>query len=205
MKKVSGFTVIELLVVISIISLLSSIVLSSLSETRSDARLTTAKSQLRSIRSGIEQMINDTGAWPGGCTPGYVNSNILIYLDDSESGLTNTQPSQGKVSGYYGGNPCTWSANEVNNWNGPYVNTDKLIDPWGNPYVIDTKYRISPAPPNSNSCPAGTLRGSEKYKNGFPYIYSQAKYTRSNGQGRVSESNPEDYYAVCDDVRVNIY
>jgi prepilin-type N-terminal cleavage/methylation domain-containing protein len=74
-----GFTLVELLVVVSIISLLSSIVLSGLSVARSKARDTKAIAEIKSIQQALElyrattgsfpatanNTIAVTGAWPG--------------------------------------------------------------------------------------------------------------------------------------------
>ncbi|PSO45449.1 MAG: hypothetical protein BRC25_02230 [Parcubacteria group bacterium SW_6_46_9] len=140
----NGFTLIELLVVISIISLLSSAVLASLSGTREQAKVTAAESELNSIRVGIQQLINDTGKWPNGCPPGDTN-NPGVYLDKPNAGLV-AKPSVGLVDG----GPCEWTSEDVNQeWNGPYVKTDDLKDPWGNSYRFDPDYW----PYRANSCP----------------------------------------------------
>lgn len=129
----NGFTLIELLVVIAIISLLSSVVLSSLSGTRERGRIAAAKSQLRSIRSGMQMLINDTGKWPNGCPPGGV-SNPEVNLNSNQAGLLD-RPSIGVVD-----TPCEWTAEEVTAWDGPYVDVDSLVDPWGRDYEFDPDY-----------------------------------------------------------------
>ncbi len=56
-----GFTLIELLVVIAIIGILSSIVLASLSTTRSKAKDTSAQGSLSSVRTAAEVYYGGTG------------------------------------------------------------------------------------------------------------------------------------------------
>ncbi|MES2953595.1 MAG: type II secretion system protein [Patescibacteria group bacterium] len=56
-----GFTLIELLVVIAIIGILSSIVLASLSTTRSKAKDTSAQGSLSSVRTAAEVFYGGTG------------------------------------------------------------------------------------------------------------------------------------------------
>ena len=207
MKKASGFTVIELLVTVSVISLLSSVVLSSLSGTREQARESGAQAQLRSLHQATQQLLNDTGKWPGGCPPQWGATNVLVYLDDKEvAGLTK-KPQEGEVPGYYptGGTPCEWTAEDLTQWDGPYVSPDKLIDPWGNPLIIDThyhyytKYKRGVIPPDPEECPKEVM--NTEYTGYGPKIYSQAQLTTGRKQGRAPNDNPTDYHPTCDDVR----
>jgi prepilin-type N-terminal cleavage/methylation domain-containing protein len=63
-RKLAGFTLVELLVVISIISLLSSVVLSSLNTTRAKARDTKRIAFTNQVRFAIESYYNDMGYYP---------------------------------------------------------------------------------------------------------------------------------------------
>ena len=138
-KKISGFTLIELLVVISIIGLLSSVVLASLSGARESARKSAAQAELRSLRTGLEMMVNDTNTWPNGCTIGQI-SNPEVGLSNQAAGLLE-RPAVG--SGAPGvPNGCSWSQTAVDAWGGPYVNTDELLDPWGRSYQFDPDYIV---------------------------------------------------------------
>lgn len=133
-KNKPGFTLIELLVVIAIIGILSSVVLASLSGARENARETAAQSDLQSIQTAIHMMLNDTGVWPGGCNPSKV-TNAAASLDSMPAGLTE-KPVAGTETSQ--GTPCEWSAGEVANWSGPYMDVNELNDPWGNSYRFDT-------------------------------------------------------------------
>jgi type II secretion system protein G len=62
MKK--GFTLLELLVVISIIGLLSSVVLASVNSARENARDTKRISDLREVRTALEMYYTDNGFYP---------------------------------------------------------------------------------------------------------------------------------------------
>lgn len=64
MKK-RGFTLIELLVVIAIISLLSSVVLTSLSNARVKARDAQRRASLRGLATANELRFNDIGSYAG--------------------------------------------------------------------------------------------------------------------------------------------
>ena len=67
MKKESnnGFTLIEILVVIAIIGILSSVVLASLNTAKEKARIAIATADLRSIDTGMVLLANDTSEWTG--------------------------------------------------------------------------------------------------------------------------------------------
>jgi len=162
-SKHNGFTLIELLVVISIISLLSSAVLASLSGAREQAQITAAESELNSIRVGIQQLINDTGKWPNGCSPGDTN-NPEVFLDKPDAGLV-AKPSVGPVD-----DPCEWTSEDVNQeWGGPYIKADDLKDPWSRAYKFDPDYRqyeYCDLKPQGQTIPAILSEGLTKNANG---------------------------------------
>jgi len=67
-----GFTLLELLVVISIIGLLSSFLVASLSQARAKARDTRRKAELRSMQTALELYFNDNNGYP--VAPGWLSS-----------------------------------------------------------------------------------------------------------------------------------
>lgn len=72
-KKNRGFTLVELLVVISIISLLTSIVLSSLNSARSKARDTVRIRTMAEVRNALQMYYSEKGEYPKNC----INPNVL--------------------------------------------------------------------------------------------------------------------------------
>lgn len=131
MKKEKSFTLIELLIVIAIIGLLSSIVLVSLGAAREKARIAAAKTELRSIYNAFILLESDSEEWPGHKTiyeieVGAPNNEMCqdgcaYGLDDCRAGLL-----------------CDDSTDPYLNWSGPYLSD--IIDPWGNEYFFDTDY-----------------------------------------------------------------
>ncbi len=63
-NSLKGFTLIELMVVISIIGLLSSIVLASLKDARDKANVTKFKAEIRQMISALELYRGDNGKYP---------------------------------------------------------------------------------------------------------------------------------------------
>ena len=66
MRKIRGFTLVELLVVISIIALLLSILLPSLNKARESAMKTVDKSNMKQTGTGIYMYFSDSRAMPDG-------------------------------------------------------------------------------------------------------------------------------------------
>lgn len=130
---VRGFTLIELLVVIAIISLLGSVVTATLSGTREDARKVTARAELNSLHNAIQLLVNDTGKYPNGCQPGRY-SNPEIRLSAPNAGLV-SEPTVGNQ-----GTGCVWTSRDIQRWDGPYVDSENITDPWGNSYWYDPDY-----------------------------------------------------------------
>lgn len=63
-RKMVGFTLIELLVVIAIIGILATVIFASLWDSREEARVAAARTQMRSIHTAMELLYNDTGLYP---------------------------------------------------------------------------------------------------------------------------------------------
>lgn len=82
----SGFTLLELLVVISIIALLSSIVIGSVNSARANARDAERMTQLREINNAIQLYISDFGYAPGvGCDSQTDSDTACFAVDTSSS------------------------------------------------------------------------------------------------------------------------
>ncbi|MEN9920820.1 MAG: hypothetical protein RL538_713 [Candidatus Parcubacteria bacterium] len=69
MKKVRGFTFVEVLVVVSVIAVLSTIVIAGMSEARKKSRDAERRSDLKLLQAAVERYKNDNGKYPEGCRP----------------------------------------------------------------------------------------------------------------------------------------
>lgn len=72
-EKISGFTVLELLVVIAIIAVIASMAFASLNRARQKARDTRRVGDLGEIRKAIEMYVTANGRLPGSSGPGNCN------------------------------------------------------------------------------------------------------------------------------------
>lgn len=139
-KNKQGFSLMELLVVLGIIGLLSTLSMAIVGEARERSKISSAQHDIDQLYKAITMMANDTGQWPGhqsadvicaGCNNNEIcgpdiNSNDCAAggLDDEVSGITQNDT----------GTPYA-------NWSGPYM-LSMPEDPWGYEYFFDTDYAI---------------------------------------------------------------
>lgn len=104
-KRRDGLTLIELIVVLVVIGLLAGLVAPQILGRVSDARITTAKTQIELLGVALENYRLDNGIYPS-----------------TQQGLEalRTRPS---------------GAPDARNWRGPYLKKAVPADPWGRPYI----------------------------------------------------------------------
>ncbi|MBI5101786.1 MAG: type II secretion system major pseudopilin GspG [Nitrospirae bacterium] len=106
-RKEAGFTLLEIIVVVFILSLLAAIVAPKIIGRTDDARIADAKVQIKNLETALKLFRMDNGAYP-----------------DSEQGLEAliSKPSTGKIPSKYR--------------EGGYLEQRRIpADPWGNPYL----------------------------------------------------------------------
>ncbi|GAB4389218.1 MAG: type II secretion system major pseudopilin GspG [Thermodesulfovibrionales bacterium] len=107
MRNERGFTLLEILVVVFILSLLAAIVAPQFMGRTEDAKIAEAKVQIRNLETALKLFKLDNGFYP-----------------TTEQGLEAlvAMPSVGKVPNHYR--------------QGGYLEQKKIpLDPWGNPYI----------------------------------------------------------------------
>lgn len=129
MRKKNGFTLIELMVVVSIIGILTSVGVISFSQARDKANIAKAKADLNQLRTAVLSLEANTGY------SGYSVSDTPVGLLSSASCTNNPEinlssDASGLMKNYN---------NVYPNWSGPYMATVPK-DPWGNSYYLDTDY-----------------------------------------------------------------
>ncbi|MBN1676782.1 MAG: type II secretion system protein GspG [Kiritimatiellae bacterium] len=120
-----GFTLVEIMIVVAIIGLLSSIAIPSFMKARHQSRVTRAQRDLTVLSGAIEQLVWDTGYWPGPQTPDEVNASGGNEVWDL------SLPAAGIVA----------ATAAFRHWDGPYMKSVPK-DPWGNNYFFDTDYEL---------------------------------------------------------------
>ncbi len=120
-----GFTVLEMLVVIVVIGIMVTMALAMSSESREQAKISSAQNQLRSLQTSMEMLFNETGLYPHKevslCPPVNAVGNE-IDLSLASAGLVDTD---GTFTG----------------WDGPYIRG--AVDPWGTPFFFDNDYQCT--------------------------------------------------------------
>src|SRR5579871_3530070 len=102
MRREAGVTLIEMMVVVTIIALFAALVLPKMLHQADRARVTAAHAQINAYLTALGAYKLDTGLFP-----------------TTEQGL---QALRAKPE-------------NINNWQGPYIQKDIENDPWGHPYV----------------------------------------------------------------------
>ena len=101
-RREAGVTLIEMMVVVTIIALFAALVLPKMLHQADRARVTAAHAQMNAYMTALGAYKLDTGTFP-----------------TTEQGLP----------------ALRLKPENVNNWQGPYVQKDIENDPWGHPYV----------------------------------------------------------------------
>ena len=113
-RRRSGFTLLELVVVIIVLGLLAGIVAPQIINRLSEAKSTTAKTQIELLSVALDAYRLDNGSYP-----------------TTEQGLAalRERPTRPPVPA---------------NWRGPYLRKDVPLDPWGRPYLYRAPGQRSP-------------------------------------------------------------
>jgi len=139
-----GFTLVEIIVILAVISILVAVLTPTVLKYISEAQGDRAQKDVTMINAMINDLIKDTGKYPGAkldttvpantflCGPGTVGqagwgttgtcetlANHLVTNSPGTAATTDDYPSTGKFA-----------------WSGPYI-TNLSEDPWGNAYQIN--------------------------------------------------------------------
>lgn len=121
--KNNGFTLIEIMIVVSIIGLLAGLGTFAYQKAITKSRIKTVEAEISMISAAVQQLTWDTGRWPNGTS-----------LKDSLNGTSERwNLSEARVGLFK--NDGTFK-----NWKGPYYE-GSISDPWGNNYFFDPDYR----------------------------------------------------------------
>lgn len=161
-----GFTLIEMVVVLAVISILVTILIPQMARHLTDVRVARTKNELQVLGAAIADFYKDTGIWPYTNLPGPSGGVNRVVGD-----IFNIPQGRARIAGpgaerwgnfeifkplydyLYFNNPDedTWRFNqnepgqdfniEGNHaWKGPYIDYRVYRDPWGSSYVINARY-----------------------------------------------------------------
>ena len=135
MKKISetGFTLLELLVVMVIIGLLVGYVGPKYFAQLGKSEIKTARAQINAIKKALDVYRLDTGHYPSE----EMGLNVLNILPENEP-----------------------------KWQGPYLEKDLPVDPWGHPYIYlipGLKNEIDVFSYGKDGLPGGTDENADIY------------------------------------------
>ena len=150
-----GFTLVEVIVVLSVVLLLTGIAVPMLSSYMEDGRRAKAESEVQVIAASVMSLYKDVGSYPARNGAAANNQVYALFTgptmpttnpfaaghqwstwamsaargDLLDNQLTLNRP-QGQTGGAYGTTGST-------QWRGPYFAGSSPLDPWGRPYVIN--------------------------------------------------------------------
>ena len=126
-KSNSGFTLIELMIVIAVVSILAAIAIPNFISYRKKAMIAQAIAELKVIELAVQALAVDTGCWP--TEDGHKNPAGVLTGSDEMEDLSVPEAGLAATDGNYPG------------WDGPYLQGIPK-DPWGNDYFWDPDYVI---------------------------------------------------------------
>lgn len=132
-----GLTLIELLIVVTIMGILAATVAFSIREMVSRGRVAKAQGDANSIAKAIRQLELDTNQQPSGQSAAGCTGTTEVVLNT------------GNTVGLLNNNGGTFT-----NWKGPYIE-ELPKDPWNQDYIFDPDYTCDPA-----------IKGCEKLTDG---------------------------------------
>lgn len=148
--RATGFTLIELTVVLAVIVTLALILTPSIGNFINDSRMARARTDCQTIAAAIVQFYRDTGFFPqwavaqnGG--PGPAQARIQLLTTQGNPPLED-QPSAWSISPSFSladqllVNAPGYAMRSVTSqfgWNGPYLSSELQSDPWGNRYLVN--------------------------------------------------------------------
>lgn len=149
-----GFTLVEVIVVLSVVLLLTGIAVPMLSSYMEDGRRARAEAEVKVVMAAAGMLYKDVGTYPSRNSSGTNNNLYTLYTGpaitanpwasnhrwsswsrnaqrgDRLDNHLGTNTPQGAVGGAY-------ATTGTMRWRGPYVAGTTPIDPWGRPYIIN--------------------------------------------------------------------
>lgn len=178
-NREAGFTLIEIVIAVAIIGIFAAVVSPMVYRHLADAKVSKAQSETETIANAILGYYKDVSRWPYTNANGPAGNSIDRVLTsanvatgagpDADAGAANwgTYGNSKRLGDYlYYNNPDDdtgangvdqnnqdWPLTGYGSWRGPYIDDYEFDDPWGNAYVINTRF-----------LPGGRYTGSVRHK-----------------------------------------
>lgn len=166
-RPTGGFTLMEMVVVLAVVSILTAVLLPTVARHIRDSRVARAANEELVIAAAITLFYKDTGRWPaawgaaqpqprafadrlstGGVRDGVVQA--VAHGAPPEAAWWGNLDRLGLVSWHLFNNDPDGNGVEDGAtdypvsgefaWKGPYLDRPVILDPWGNPYVINARF-----------------------------------------------------------------
>jgi len=161
-----GYTLIEVAAVVAITATLAAVIIPIAVDKVQDGKLVAAKLDIQTIAAGITAFNKDTGVWPvykaasGSAVPTVLRSgtaegtpDVIETNESIKTGDDGFDPNA-TISALWTSAKFAHLDSQLvtkpdglsgsNNWKGPYVESFKKRDPWGNNYLVYVKAMHAP-------------------------------------------------------------
>ena len=168
MNRNSGFTLIEMVVVLAVVAILAAILTPTIAKNINDAKIARANNEVQVIAAAIGSFFKDLGRWPTSNGADFTDTIQLLYSTGDTPAIQGGGVAQEQ---FWLADGSGWAANlvdtfdnqliantpgggtaYVNNaspaplpelrWRGPYI-TEVKADPWGNHYSCNIWYTFN--------------------------------------------------------------
>lgn len=135
LSRISGFTLLELLVVVTLMAIVATVALVANDGVQDEAAMAATKYEMAELRKALLQFRRDTGVFPGNgayaCQapsdefeyPAFVTANHLDWCQSPANFwmLYSCPLKDDVVTPVDEGLPCKWNPDTKRGWNGPYL------------------------------------------------------------------------------------
>ncbi len=163
LKEQSGFTLIEMLLVVILLGILALAIIPQISVSSDDAKLSTLKTNLNTVRNALELYYHQHNeAFPGGAVPGTKPADVTDIAEAFAAQLSRYTDVNGNISNTH---------DDVTYKFGPYLKHSLPYNTFNdkNDIVIDTTE------------PDITVRDSTATDNGWKFYYKTGVYIAADG------------------------
>ena len=154
-SNVAGFTLVEVIVVLSVVLLLTGIAVPMLSGYMEDGRRARAESECKTLAAAVMSFYKDVGTYPSRSSTG-ADNYLYVLLTGTTKPTSNPftaghswitwgmDATRGDVLDNHlledapgGQTSAAYATTGSLRWRGPYTAGPAPLDPWGRPYVIN--------------------------------------------------------------------